>query len=215
MRSTIAFRIRSLNMLAAAAVLIASSTHVLHAAGPAQVDVKQSRVYVFVGKAGLGHEHGMVGLVQSGTLQLGAMRDAGSIVFDTGSFEADTPEARAYVKLAGDIDVGTRKQVTNTMLGAGVLDVQQFPTATFKIQSAVAADPRKPGLIKLDGEFTLHGVTKPLQVLAQSETVKGKVRLHGKFTILQSQYGIKPYTKLLGAVGVTDQLTIWGDLWFE
>ena len=69
--------------------------------------------------------------------------------------------------------------------------------------------------MQLDGEFTLHGVTKPLQVIAQSETVKGKVRLYGKFTILQSHYGIKPYTKLLGAVGVTDQLTIWGDIWLE
>jgi polyisoprenoid-binding protein YceI len=202
-------------IISTAAIFAAISSQPLQAAGPRQVDVKRSRVYVFVGKTGAGHEHGMVGQLASGSLQIGARQDAGSIVFDTGTFEADTPEARAYVKLKGEEDAGARKQITNTMLGPAVLDVQQFPTATFNIRSAVAADLRKPGLVQLDGEFTLHGVTKPLQIQAQSETVQGKVRLTGKFTILQSHYGIKPYTKLLGAVGVTDQLTIWGDIWFE
>lgn len=37
--------------------------------------------------------------------------------------------------------------------------------------------------------------------------------LMGRFKILQTQFGITPFKKALGAVGVTDQLTVWGDLW--
>jgi len=33
--------------------------------------------------------------------------------------------------------------------------------------------------------------------------------------MLQSQFGITPFSKAFGAVGVTDQLTIWGDLWIS
>jgi hypothetical protein len=197
------------------ALLMGGSALGQNAAQPTQVDLRQSRVYILVGKTGLGHEHGVAGLLASGTLRLGAARDAGSLVFDMTSFKADSPRARDYVGLKGQIDDTTKKQVDDNLRGTGVLDVQRFPTATFNIRSAVAADPRKPGLMKLDGEFTLHGVTRPLQVLAQSESIEGKTHLTGRFTILQSDYGIKPFSKLLGAVGVTDQLIIWGDIWLQ
>jgi hypothetical protein len=38
------------------------------------------------------------------------------------------------------------------------------------------------------------------------------MRLQGSFSILQSDYGITPFSKALGAVGVADRLTISGDL---
>jgi hypothetical protein len=37
----------------------------------------------------------------------------------------------------------------------------------------------------------------------------------GGFTMLQTEYGITPLTKAFGAVGVTDQLSIWEDLWIS
>jgi hypothetical protein len=40
----------------------------------------------------------------------------------------------------------------------------------------------------------------------------GGVRLRGNFTIMQTQYGIRPYSKAFGAVGVADRLTIYGDI---
>ena len=35
----------------------------------------------------------------------------------------------------------------------------------------------------------------------------------GNFSLLQTDYGIKPFTTALGAIGVADRLTIYGDLW--
>lgn len=175
-----------------------------------------SRVYVFVGKTGLGHEHGIVGLLKEGRINLSAPRDAGMLVFDMASFAADTPEARKYVGLEGATDAKTQQQVNANMQGEYVLDSAKHPTATFVVKQLAKLDkPSQRNLPQyvMTGDFTLHGATKPIQVVADAEEQGGWIHLRGGFKMLQSQWGIKPFTKALGAVGVTDELTIWGDLW--
>lgn len=185
------------------------------AATPGAIDLTRSRVYVLVGATGAGHEHGVVGMLRAGNLNLGATQAAGELVFDTTSFVADTADARRYVGLEGETSAKTARDVTANMLSSHVLDVARHPTASFRIRSARPADPARPGIYLLEGDFTLHGTTRPLRILAQSQTADGMTRLTGKFNILQTQYGITPYSKFFGAVGVADQLTIWGDLWIQ
>jgi polyisoprenoid-binding protein YceI len=186
------------------------------AAEAGQVDTSQSRAYVKIGATGLGHEHGAEGRIKSGVLQLGAASDAGELVFDMASFVSETQASRTYVGLTGAIDRGTAEKVTANMLSPDVLDVRRFPTATFRVRSAQPArKPTEPDVkyFQLDGDFTLHGATRPLKIYARADEERGMVHLRGNFTIMQSQFGIKPYAKLLGAVGVADELKIWGDLW--
>jgi polyisoprenoid-binding protein YceI len=66
---------------------------------------------------------------------------------------------------------------------------------------------------QLAGDFTLHGVTRPIQVLAEAEEKPPWIHLRGGFSMQQTQFGIEPFSKAFGAVGVTDQLNVWGDLW--
>jgi polyisoprenoid-binding protein YceI len=179
------------------------------------VDVERSRVYTFVGKTGFGHEHGIVGRLKGGSIRLGAKQNAGQLEFDLASFQADTPDARHYVRLSGETNDSTREQVTANMLGKSVLDVEQYPTATFVIDSAIPlkkAQPNSPRYVQLDGQFTLHGATRPLRIIAQATPESGAVRLRGSFTMLQTDYNITPFSKALGAVGVTDKLKIYGDI---
>ena len=49
--------------------------------------------------------------------------------------------------------------------------------------------------------------------MTEATPATGFVHLHGKFTILQTDFGITPYSKAFGTIGVADSLTIWGDLW--
>ena len=65
----------------------------------------------------------------------------------------------------------------------------------------------------MKGDFTLHGKTRPLAIKVQVEAEDGQRKVHGEFRILQSDFGITPYKAALGAVGVTDELKIWGDIW--
>ena len=180
-----------------------------------KIQIESSRVYVFVGKVGLGHEHAVVGKLKSGTVKLGAPRNAGEFVFDMSTFSADTYEAREYFGLEGKVPDQRRREVTQNMVGAQVLNIRKYPTATFKIASALPLD-RQSGdgnpLYRLDGEFTLHGVTRPVQIDAEVGEQKEGFRLIGSFKIKQTDYHIQPFSKAFGAVGVTDELTIHGDL---
>lgn len=187
------------------------------APAPGGIDTEASRAYVLVDKRRLGHKHGVEGRIKEGTIRLGAMRDAGKIVFDMATFVADTPASRKYVGLDGEIKQSEQDEVTATMTGTATLDVAAHPTATFDIKSATLltaksadGDPQ----YELDGELTLHGKKNPLKVTAEVEDERdGKVRLVGQFTIKQTDFGIKPYSAVGGLVAVADALKIWGDIW--
>jgi len=182
---------------------------------PGDVDIDGSRIYVFVGKTGLGHDHGIVGRLVSGRVILDAPQNAGQLVFDMQSLLADTPEARKVVGLAGETDASTRKQTTENMLGPDVLDVARHPTATFDIESAIRSrrpvNGAKP-TVDLVGTFTLHGVARKVVIPAEVGAAGRSLRLIGSFRIKQTDFGIKPYKKLGGVVGVTDELVIHGDI---
>jgi len=198
-----------------AVALAAAPVRAGQAPGEGDVDLAGSRAYVFVGKTGLGHDHAVVGALQAGRIRLGATAEAGVLVFDLRTFQADTPEARKLLGLAGETDPGTRKQVDDNMLGPAVLDVARHPTATFTIHSALpAARPAAAGKTAYDlvGGFTLHGVTRPATIGAEAESVGPVVRLWGGFSIRQTDFGMKPFSKLGGVVGVADELKIFGDI---
>lgn len=179
------------------------------------VELKSSRVYAFVGKTGLGHEHAVIGTLKSGELHFGHEKNAGKLVFDMRSFAADTPEARQYVGLKGETDRGTQQKVNANMLGPDVLNVASFPIATFEVASIKKQRDLKDGAAEyvLEGDFTLHGVARRIRFVALDEPKKGWHHLRGRFAIRQTDFGITPYTAALGTVGVANELTIFGDLW--
>lgn len=182
---------------------------------PADVQTQVSRAYVFVDKTGLGHQHGVEAKLLPSTLVLGADHNAGKLVFDMTSFDADTTAARKYVGLDGTTDQGTRSAVNHNMKGSAILNVAKYPTATFDIASAIATDQTSAkGLpvYELKGNFTLHGTTRPLAVTAEVEQARGWLHVRGSFVIKQTSFGITPYSKAFGAIGVADPLRIYGDL---
>jgi polyisoprenoid-binding protein YceI len=213
--------------VAAACLLALTAQPLLAQVGTPQGQVSQvleagdvhlpgSRVYVFVGKTGFGHEHAIVGQLKAGRLRMDLPQDSGQLVFDMASFTADADAARQYVGLQGTTDATTQQQVTANMVGPDVLGVQQFPTAVFTVRSITPLpqpSSRKLPQYQLNGDFTLHGVTQPIQLAADVEEKDGWLHLRGGFNMLQTSFGIRPYAKAFGAVGVTDQLTVWGDLW--
>jgi polyisoprenoid-binding protein YceI len=186
---------------------------------PGDIDLEKSRVYVQVGKKGLGHEHAVEGRIKAGSLALNADRKkdqaVGQIEFDMTSFAADTDAARKYLEMKGTEPESTQKQVSETMRGDKVLDVEKFPKAVFVVKAVERKDgPDGVPKYYLKGEFTLHGKTRPLEISAESELAEGKVRrLRGEFKILQTDFGITPYKAAGGVVGVADQLKIIGDIW--
>ena len=182
---------------------------------PGDVDLTKSRVYVFVGKTGLGHNHAVSGLLQAGRVAIGAAEQAGMLVFDMRSFTADSAEARKALGLPGETDASTQKQVQANMIGPDVLDVAQHPTATFQIRSARSSQQQvqgRPPVYELVGTFTLHGVMREVVIPVEVDQRGEWLRLRGMFVIKQTDFGMKPSKKFGGVVGVADELRITGDI---
>ena len=179
------------------------------------VYLPSSHVWVLVGKTGFGHEHGVQGSLASGRLRLGATEDAGELVFDMTSFVADTEAARRRVGLEGASSDSAFRQVNANMRGPEVLHVDAYATAVYRVRSAAAepAAPGGPARYRLEGDLTLQKTTRPLSFVVEASPRNGWTFVTGSFKLRQSDYGIKPYVKAFGAVGVADELTISGDLW--
>jgi polyisoprenoid-binding protein YceI len=179
------------------------------------VNLEHSRIFIFVDKVGLvGHQHAVEGRLKQG--QLFTDGQQGTLVFDMKSFDADTPTARKYLALEGETDDATKKKVNENMLGIEILNVNQYPEASFTKAKLVPVGKNSGrGLPEymLEGDFTLHKVTKRIQIRCDMEIKEGWQHLRGAFKILQSEYGIKPFRKMLGSIGVKDELVIVGDLW--
>ena len=118
--------------------------------------------------------------------------------------------------LPGEVDAATQEQTQTNMLGPEVLDVARHAIATFRIDSALPSTQVRPQAgtaYDLRGTFVLKGVERPLAVTATVEDRAGTLLLRGSFSLKQSAYGMKPYAKFGGIVGVADELKIWGDVW--
>lgn len=153
--------------------------------------------------------------MHSGSLKLDAPANAGQIVFDLTSFIADTEEARKHVGLSGSTSASTIKQVNDNMRGPDVLDVKKYPTAKFDVDSTLPSRKKSTAgnrIYELRGTIQLHGVSRPLTIEAEAIAKSGVTRLSGKFTLQQTKFGMTPYTAALGAVGVADNLTVWGEI---
>ena len=91
-----------------------------------------------------------------------------------------------------EIAVNARK-----VLGAG-----QYPEAVF---TADKFRPDADGGGEIGGTFTLRGQARPLRLRVKQT---GTDRYHAEAQLVQSDYGIKPYTAFLGALRVRDAVDV-------
>jgi polyisoprenoid-binding protein YceI len=92
-----------------------------------------------------------------------------------------------------------RREIGVTM--RRILETGQYPEAVF---TATRFEPAGDGSV-IEGGFTLHGTSRPLR-LQVTQTGPGKYRATG--SIVQSSYGIKPYSGFFGTLKVRDAVVV-------
>ncbi len=178
----------------------------LGAAGPRTfaVDAARSRALIDVGKAGAfsfaGHTH-----------EVEAPLTNGVVHFDPDNFSKSDLRLQfnaAAMKVTGKGESADDvPKVTQTMLGDQVLDVKQFPSITF--ESTVVSGRGTAAAVDLliTGNLTIRGTTKPVRAAASAKIDGDTLTATGKFTIKQTEFGIKPIS-IGGVVKVKDELNI-------
>ncbi len=171
------------------------------------IDPGESRVTILVGKAGMlsfaGHAHEVVAPAVRGRMTFDPMDWPHATV----SLEFD---ARALRLKPKDEAVSDVPIVEKTMLGAQVLDVEQFPTVAFQSRRvSVVIGAAGSAAVTIDGDMTLHGKTRPMTVRASASIdASGAVTATGAFTLKQTDFGIVPVTVAGGTIRVKDDIDI-------
>jgi polyisoprenoid-binding protein YceI len=58
------------------------------------------------------------------------------------------------------------------------------------------------------GDLTLHGVTKRIAVQVAATVTPQQLRATGKYSLKQTDYGIKPYSAAGGTIKVKDEIVV-------
>lgn len=94
-----------------------------------------------------------------------------------------------------------------------VLEIAHFPEVVYR-SLQVSARPTGEGAYKvgLNGELSLHGVTRNQAIEASVLVAHNYLHARGESTIRQSDYRIEPVTALGGAIKLKDELVLTFDI---
>jgi polyisoprenoid-binding protein YceI len=112
--------------------------------------------------------------------------------------EVDSFEVRQGTGGVKPLTDADRAEIKKTL--GEVLHAVQHPTITFRSTRVDGS----AGSFTLDGELTIMGVTGPV-------TVQGRVtdgRVVGGASVVQSRWGIRPYSALFGALKLSDEVKV-------
>jgi polyisoprenoid-binding protein YceI len=170
------------------------------------ISADDSNVWVFVGKAGffsvLGHDH------EIGIKSFSGRIDVPQLGASGGSLELDI-ETKSFVVLDKEASEKDRAKIFNAMHN-DVLESEKFQKITFRSVSVSDLKPTGEGSysLTLNGDLTLHGVTKRIAIPATVTITPGQLRAVGKYTLKQTDYGIKVYSAGAGTVKVKNEVVV-------
>jgi polyisoprenoid-binding protein YceI len=186
------------------------------ASGTYRIDPEQTRLAVRTHRDGIGsglaHDHVVEATEVTGRVEYDASRpDAGSVTVEarTGSLRVDEPAVRRRLGVEGDLSESQRADVSKAMRAADQLDVERHPTIRFASTRVVAEGD---GRLRVTGSLTIRGVTREVSFPAMVALEGGLLRGRATLTFLQSSFGYKPYSALLGAIRNKDEVSLHVDL---
>lgn len=121
---------------------------------------------------------------------------AASVSVDADANSFAVREGSGGIKPLTDSD---RAQIRTT-IAQKVLDTGRHPAITFRSRQIEGTAES----FTIDGDLTITGVTQPV-------TVHGKLadgRVQGWATIVQTRWGIRPYTGFFGALKLSDEVRV-------
>lgn len=181
-----------------------------------RIDPQASVLHIFVYRGGtlarLGHNHVMTSKSVQGRVWMRSQFQASGfeLSFPVADLIVDDPDARraAGTDFPPDIPDADKEGTRKNMLRKEVLDAETYPNV--RVQSAnVAGSLQAP---KITARITIkdasHEVVVPTTIVMDGD----RLTASGEFDILQTDFGMKPFSVALGALEVQDRLHVRFDL---
>src|SRR6476620_712212 len=173
------------------------------AAGDYRFGADTGRLLIRTYRTGLGsragHDLTIEVTVWHGTAAVGADAAAPSVALriDADSFEIR--EGRGGIKPFTDAD---RADIRKTI--RGLLDPARYPSITFA-SSGLRGLQRD---LSVEGGLTIRTATHPVLARGSIDESSGKPQLRATAQVVQSEWGIKPYSAFFGALKLRDTVDI-------
>jgi polyisoprenoid-binding protein YceI len=177
-----------------------------------EVNPRSSQLSILVFRGGkfarLGHNHVMTSQEVSGRVWVHPEfpRSGFELSFPVAQLVVDDAEARraAGGDFPPDIPQSDKDGTRKNMLKPEVLDGEHYPQV--KLQAAkVGGTLQAP---QVTARITIKDATREVEVPVQVAIEGAKLSASGEFDILQTEFGIKPFSVALGALEVQDRLHI-------
>jgi polyisoprenoid-binding protein YceI len=174
-----------------------------------RVNTGSSKIIARIGVGGLlsslGHPH---------TVSIGGL--SGEVQLTPDTIEPVSMKLIAHANTAAEVskefDEKDRQKINDAIRGEA-LESSKHPDIALK-STKVSVTKASEGQYRaqIQGDLTLHGVTRPVQITAQV-TLNGNVlRAHGEFQIRHSDYQIKRISAAGGAVQAKEEIALSFDI---
>jgi polyisoprenoid-binding protein YceI len=188
-----------------------------HLGTPYDVVAAESLVTILVYRAGtlasVGHNHVIACHELRGTLYVtpDPMRSSFELHLPVASLTVDESELRAQQASADfppDVAPSAREGTRRNMLGEALLDAAHSPEILLESAGPASAASAGAGSITARVQSTVRGQTRTFSVPLSYELGDGVVSVSGAFALRQSDLGLTPFSAMLGALQVQDEMHI-------
>ncbi len=177
-----------------------------------RIDPAASELRILVYRAGplaaLGHNHVIANHALSGVAHVtpGLSGSTFQLVVPVAAFEVDPPALRREEgeDFSADIGADARNGTLHNLLGPGLLDADHYPQITLE---GVRVEAGARGLTaRLRTRVAGH--ESIIEAAFTTAAVEGGMAASGTLTLRQSALGLTPFSIMLGALQVRDEMTV-------
>jgi hypothetical protein len=176
------------------------------------VDPEQSRLLIKVYRGGrlaeMGHNHVISSRGLEGELHISSdiLLTAAELRLPVYSLEVDRPEQRAAAgdEFPGELDANAITGTRANMLGERQLDAANWPTIILRSRGLTGELAK----LRLQADLAVRDSVAAVEIPVVAYLDGKQWRVKGRFAITQTELGLEPFSVMLGALKVQDQLDI-------
>ena len=174
-----------------------------------KLDPGKSKLYVLVkydrGATIAGHDHivtpnTFAGTVTWDTEDIGACKV--HIDFPVSALQVDPGSSRNFENLEGETSDGDKKKIRDNLMGRHQLEADSHPKIAFDSTSCKGSGSD----VTVTGTLSMHGVGKTVTTQMNVVAAPDAFKARGSFTGSHGDWGMEPFSALLGALRNDDGL---------
>jgi polyisoprenoid-binding protein YceI len=162
-----------------------------------------------------GHNHVIASHAMRGTIYVpeDAMRTTFEVQIPVAEMTIDEPQLREKEgpDFPPEVPESAKEGTRRNMLSQALLDGEQYPDITIaaeRIEADAAGSVSAPGRVKVHAQITVRGQAHSLLVPATYELHDNRVVVSGELPVKQTDLGLTPFSALLGALQVEDEMRV-------